>query len=105
MGKTLAFGLAAADVALLVLLSAPRKHDMLGDAGLFVAFVALASLAWVVALGTAVVRAMQMRESWLWVIVLLALLWLPALPELAFGASGAWRAVGGGGGRRHPAHA
>lgn len=103
MGKALAFVLAAADVALLVLLSVPRKHDTLGDAGLFVAFVALASLAWLVALGTAVVRAMQLRESWMWVLVLVALLWLPALPELAFGASGAWQAVGRG--KRRPASA
>lgn len=105
MGKTLAFALAAADIALLVLLSLPRRHDMLSDAGLFVGFVALASLAWIVALGTAVVRAMQMRESWLWVVVLVALLWLPALPELAFGASGVWHAMGLGRGKRRPAAA
>lgn len=94
MGKAIAFVLAAADVALLVLLSWPHTFSALGVAGLFVAFVALASAAWLVALGTAIVRAMQLRESWAWVIVLVALLWLPALPELAFGASGAWRAVG-----------
>lgn len=105
MGKALAFALAAADVALLVLLSLPRRHDMLSDAGLFVGFVALASLAWIVALGTAVVRAMQMRESWLWVVALLALLWLPVLPELAFGASGVWHAMGLSRGRRHAAAA
>lgn len=102
MGKTLAFVLAAADVALLVLLSLPHQFTTLGDAGLFVAFVALASAAWVVALGTAIVRAMQLRESWAWVIVLVVLLWLPALPELAFGVSGAWRAVGR---KRHTAYA
>lgn len=103
MGKALAFALAAADVALLVFLALPHTFTALGDAGLFVAFVALASLAWIVALGTAVVRAMQLRESWLWVLVLVALLWLPALPELAFGATGAWHAVGRG--KRHAAHA
>lgn len=102
MGKVIAFVLAAAAVALVVLLSLPHTFGVLGAAGLFVAFVALASAAWVVALGTAIVRAMQLRESWAWVIVLLALLWLPALPELAFGASGAWRAVGR---RRHAAYA
>lgn len=105
MGKVLAFALAAADVALLVLLSLPRKHDALGDVGLFVGFVALASLAWLVALGTAIVRAMQLRESWLWVVVLVLLLWLPALPELAFGASGAVRAMGRGRGRDRRARA
>lgn len=105
MGKVLAFALAAVDVALLIVLSLPRRHDMLSDAGLFVGFVVLASLAWIVALGTALVRAMQMRESWLWVLVLLALLWVPALPELAFGASGMWHAMGLGRGKRHPATA
>ncbi len=100
MGKAVAFVLAAADVALLVVLALPHTFSVLGNAGLFVAFVALASAAWVVALGTAIVRAMQLRESWAWVLALVALLWLPALPELAFGISGAWRAVGR---RRHAA--
>lgn len=103
MGKALAFALAVADVALLVLLSVPHRYDALSYAELFVAFVALASLAWLVALGTAVARAMRLRESWLWVLVLVVLLWLPALPELAFGASGAWQAVGRG--KRRAAHA
>lgn len=100
MGKAIAFGLAATDVALLVMLSLPHTFSALGDAGLFVAFVVLASAAWVVALCTAVVRAIQLRESWAWVLALVALLWLPALPELAFGISGAWHALGR---RRHAA--
>lgn len=94
MGKAIAFVLAAVDVALLVVLALPHAFSALGDAGLFVAFVVLASAAWVVALSTAIVRALQLRESWAWVLALVALLWLPVLPELAFGISGAWRAVG-----------
>lgn len=107
MGKVLAFALAAGDVALLVLLSLPREHKALGEVALFVGFVALACLAWLVALGTALVRALQLRESWLWVLLLVALMWLPALPELAFGASGVWQAMGHGGhgGKRRAARA
>ncbi len=94
MGKAIAFALAAVDVALLVLLALPHTFGAFGAAGLFVAFVALASAAWLVALVTATVRAVRQRESWAWVLVLVVLLWVPAVPELVFGASGALRALG-----------
>lgn len=102
MGKVLAFVLAAADLAVFAVLILPRQHDVLADAGLASMFVLLALLAWVVAMCTAVLRAMRLRGSWRWVFVLVAFLWLPALPVLLFGASGAL-AIGGHG--RGAAHA
>lgn len=102
MGKVVAFVLAAADLVVFAVLILPRQHDVLSDAGLASLFVLLALLAWAVAMATAVLRAMRLRGSWRWVFVLVAFLWLPALPVLLFGASGA---LGIGGHGRHEAHA
>jgi threonine/homoserine efflux transporter RhtA len=87
MGKTTAFVLAVAAAALLVVLAQPHDFGTLGDVGVFMAFVALAAAAWVVALGTAISRALRGRESWRWAVVLGMFVWLPALPELIYGAS------------------
>ena len=61
MGKVLAFVLAAADLIVFAVLILPRQHDVLADAGLASMFVLLALLAWVVAICTAILRAMRLR--------------------------------------------
>jgi hypothetical protein len=93
MGKMLTFLLAICDLGFLALLIAPGHHDGLEDAGLVTTFVLLAALVWLIALLSALYRAARDGRGWGWVLALIAFLWVPALPALVFGASGAfgWR--------------
>jgi hypothetical protein len=87
MGKAISFLLASLDLTVLALLAAPGHRTVWGDLGLFWAFAVVALLAWAVALLTALGRALS-GHGWRPVAALLALLWLPALPPLVYGASG-----------------
>ena len=93
MGKALTFLLAICDLGFLALLVAPGRHDALEDAGLVTTFLLLAALAWLIAMLIALYRALRYGREWGWVLGLIAFLWVPALPALVFGASGAfgWR--------------
>ena len=93
MGKALTFALAICDLGFLLLLLAPGRHDTLEDAGLVTTFILLAALVWLIALLSALYRAARSGRGWGWVLALIAFLWVPALPALVFGASGAfgWR--------------
>ncbi|WIG58003.1 MAG: hypothetical protein OJF49_000748 [Ktedonobacterales bacterium] len=96
MGKVLACVLALGDLGLLALLLLPGRHDVLRDAGIVTGFILVAALAQLVALASAVAHVLRYGTGWRWVVALLALLWLPAFPVLAFSASGLF----GHGGRR-----
>ena len=89
MGKVLSFALALADLGLLALLVFAPSRDLPRDAGLALGFVAVAVIAWVVAFGTALYRAVLLGVSFKSVMTLLAFFWLPALPALCYGLSGA----------------
>jgi hypothetical protein len=88
MGKMLAFVFGLGDLGLLALVVRPGSRGAVAEAGLVAAFAVVAALAWVVAFVTAVYRAVVRGREWGWVLALAALLWLPALPALVFGASG-----------------
>lgn len=88
MGKILAFVLGLGDLGLLALVMRPGSRGAVAEAGLVAAFAVVAALAWVVAFVTAIYRAVIWGREWGWVLALAALLWLPALPALAFGVSG-----------------
>ena len=88
MGKILAFVFGLGDLGLLALVVRPGSRGAVAEAGLVAAFAVVAALAWVVAFVTALYRAVVRGREWGWVLALAALLWLPALPPLAFGASG-----------------
>lgn len=88
MGKVLAFVLGLGDLGLLALIVRPGSRGAVAEAGLVAAFAVVAALAWVAAFVTAVYRAVVRGREWGWVLALAALLWLPALPALAFGMSG-----------------
>lgn len=88
MGKMLAFVFGLGDLGLLALVVRPGSRGAMAEAGLVAAFAVVAALAWVVAFVTALYRAVVRGREWGWVLALAALLWLPALPALAFGMSG-----------------
>jgi hypothetical protein len=88
MGKALSFSLAVVDLGLLVLFILSRHGNTLQDAGLLIGFLVLSGLTWFVALVSSIYRALTYRGRWNWVLALLALVWLPVLPALCFGASG-----------------
>jgi hypothetical protein len=88
MGKMLAFVFGLGDLGLLALVVRPGSRGAVAEAGLVAAFAVVAALAWVVAFVTATYRAVVRGREWGWVLALAALLWLPALPALAFGMSG-----------------
>jgi hypothetical protein len=88
MGKILAFVFGLGDLGLLALVVRPGSRGAVAEAGLVAAFAVVAALAWVVAFVTAVYRAVVRGREWGWVLALAGLLWLPALPALAFGMSG-----------------
>lgn len=93
MGKMLAFVLGLGDLGLLALVVRPGSRGAVAEAGLVAAFAVVAALAWVVAFVTAVYRAVVRGREWGWVLALAALLWLPALPALAFSMSGVFGAA------------
>jgi hypothetical protein len=88
MGKLLALILALADVSLLILLVTSGNGNPLREAGLATSFLLVGALAWVAAFFNALYVAFRHGYGWRWILILLALLWLPALPVLAYGVSG-----------------
>lgn len=89
MGKTLSFVMALGDLGLLALLVGSRHHGLLQDAGLFASFVVFAVGAWLVALVSALFHGLRFGTGWRWFFALVVLLWLPAVPALCYGVSGA----------------
>jgi hypothetical protein len=90
MGKLLALILALADLSLLIVLVTSGNGNPLREAGLVTSFLLLGAIAWVVAFFNALYVAFRYGRGWRWILILLALLWLPALPVLAYGVSGHW---------------
>jgi hypothetical protein len=90
MGKLLALVLALADVGLLVVLVTFGNGNPLREAGLVTSFLLVGAIAWVTAFFNAVYVAFRHGRGWLWILILLALLWVPALPVLAYGFGGHW---------------
>jgi hypothetical protein len=88
MGKAVSFVLACGALGVLAPVVISRPHNLVEDAGLLAGFLVLSAIAWLVALTTAVFHALRFSRGWPWVAALIALLWLPALPVLAFGISG-----------------
>jgi len=101
MGKMLAFVFGLGDLGLLALVVRPGSRGAVAEAGLVSAFAVVAALAWVVAFVTAMYRAVVRGREWGWVLALAALLWLPALPALAFGMSGVFGVARRGRGPGH----
>lgn len=89
MGKVLSLVLALCDLGLLALLVFAPNRDLPRDAGLALGFVAIAVVAWVVAFATALWRSVLLGASFKPVLTLLAFFWLPTLPALCYGLSGA----------------
>jgi hypothetical protein len=88
MGKAVSFVLACGSLGILAIALVSRAGSPLEDAGLLAGFVVLSTIAWLIALATAVYHALRFGRGWAWVAVLVALLWVPTLPALAFGLSG-----------------
>jgi len=91
MGKALSFLVAFVDLGILGLLVTSRHSNTLSDLGLFGSFIVTALLAWVIALCTALVRAVLQVGGvggWRALRLLLMFFWLPALPALVYGMSG-----------------
>jgi hypothetical protein len=88
MGKGLSFILACGSMSLLALFFATGTRNPLQDALLLAGCMVLSALAWVVAFGTALVRAVRFGRGWHAVWLLAAFLWLPVLPVLAYNVLG-----------------
>lgn len=88
MGKLLALILALADLSLLIVLVTSGDGNPLREAGLATSFLLLGAIAWVTAFFNALYVAFRYGRGWRWILILLAFLWLPALPVLAYGVSG-----------------
>ncbi|HZC77728.1 MAG TPA: hypothetical protein VE258_08265 [Ktedonobacterales bacterium] len=84
MGKGLSFILACGSLSLLALFFATGTRNPLQDALLLAGCMVLSALAWVVAFGTSLVRAVRFGRGWHAVWLLAAFLWLPVLPVLAY---------------------
>ena len=84
MGKLLALLLALADLGLLVLLLTSGEGNMLREAGLVTSILLVGAIAWVTAFFTAIYSAFRFGRDWRWILILLAFIWLPALPVLAY---------------------
>lgn len=89
MGKVVSFVVALFDLGLLALLVFAPSRDLPRDAGLVLGFIALAVVGWTVAFATALYRAIILGASFKPALTLLIFFWLPALPALFYGISGA----------------
>jgi len=88
MGKLLALILALADLGLLIVLVTSGTGNVLREAGLATSFLLLGAMAWVAAFFNALYVAFRYGRDWRWILILLAFLWLPAVPVLVYGISG-----------------
>jgi hypothetical protein len=88
MGKLVALALALVDLGLLGLLLTSGDADVLRKALLTTSFLLLGALAWVAAFFSALYSLFRTGQGWRSVLLLLAFLWLPAMPVLVYGAHG-----------------
>jgi hypothetical protein len=88
MGKGLTFVVSLAALACLGLLFATANGSLPREAGLLFGFLSLAAAAWVLAALTAGYQLLRHGYGWRWLVALVALIWLPALPALCFSLSG-----------------
>jgi hypothetical protein len=103
MGKLVALALALVDLGLLGLLLTSGEADVLRKALLTTSFLLLGALAWVAAFFTALSGLFRTGRGWRTVLLLLAFLWLPAVPVLAYAVHGIYLHVTGGSRRVYPA--
>lgn len=89
MGKVVSFVVALFDLGLLALLVFAPNRDLPRDAGIMLGFLALAVVGWTAAFATALYRAVILGANFKPVLTLLIFFWLPALPALFYGLSGA----------------
>ena len=87
MGKLLASLVALADLGLLVLLLTSGNGNVLREAGLATSVLLVGAIAWVAAFFNALYMAFRHGRDWRWIVILLAFIWLPAVPVLAYGAT------------------
>lgn len=88
MGKGFTFVVSLAALACLSLVFVTAHGSLLGEAGLTLGFLMLASAAWVMAALTAAYGLLRHGRGWRWLVTLVALVWLPVLPALCFSVSG-----------------
>lgn len=88
MGKVLSLLVALGDLGLLALVVTARHESLWQEAGIFTGFVVCAAIVWAVALATSLYNAVRYGREWRWVLALIVLLWLPALPALCYGVWG-----------------
>jgi hypothetical protein len=103
MGKLVALALALVDLGLLGLLLTSGDADVLRKALLTTSFLLLGALAWVAAFFSALYGLFRSGRGWRSVVLLLAFLWLPAVPALAYGVHGVYTLFSGRGRRVYPA--
>lgn len=87
MGKLLGSLVALVDLGLLALLVTSGNGNVLREAGLATSILLVGAIAWVAAFFNALYSAFRRGRDWRWILILLALIWLPALPVLAYGAT------------------
>ena len=103
MGKLVAMALALVDLGLLGLLLTSSDADVLRKALLTTSFLLLGALAWVAAFFSALYGLFRTGRGWRSVVLLLAFLWVPAVPALAYGVLGIYTLFSGRGRRAYPA--
>jgi len=88
MGKLVALALALVDFVLLGLLLTSSDADVVRKALLTTSFLLLGALAWVAAFFSALYSLFRTGRGWRSVLLLLAFLWVPALPVVAYSVHG-----------------
>ena len=103
MGKLVALVLALVDLGLLGLLLTSGDADVVRKALLTTSFLLLGALAWVAAFFSALYGLFRTGRGWRSVLLLLAFLWLPAVPVVAYGVHGIYALFTGRSKRVYPA--
>ena len=103
MGKLVALTLALVDLGLLGLLLTSGEADVLRKALLSTSFLLLGALAWVAAFFSALFGLFRTGRGLRSVVLLLAFLWLPAVPVVAYGVHGIYILFTGRSRRVYPA--
>jgi|GEM_PF-6674683 len=87
MGRLVTVALALCDLYVLWLMLTDPGTSAVRHGEMAMAFFVLAALAWVSALADALIATVVGFGSWRWTIALIALIWIPALPPLAWAIS------------------